>query len=240
MNIWEVISNTFSDVWATLYSVLIEQDRWKFFLTGTGNTLLITLLASILGIILGVMVASVKVYSQSTGRMKLLNWLCSLYTTVIRGTPVVVQLLIIYYMIFRSATTDMAPMIAALAFGINSGAYVAETVRGGINSIDRGQTEAGRSLGLNRGQTMRLIVLPQAVRNILPALFNEFIMLLKETSVAGWIAVTDLTRAGDIVRSRTFGFAPLLVTAAIYLVLVLVLTRVQQSIERRLAASDRG
>lgn len=223
-----------------LYKVLIAENRWRFFFQGLGNTLLITVCACVLGIILGVIVAIIKVYNQNTGRLKPLYWLSFLYTTVIRGTPVLVQLLIIYYMVFTSATTAMAPLVAALAFGINSGAYVSETIRGGINSIDRGQSEAGRSLGLNQSQTMRLIILPQAVKNILPALFNELITLLKETSVVGWIAVIDLTRAGDIVRSRTLGFSPLLVTAVMYLVLVIGLTRVQQYIERRLAASDRG
>lgn len=221
------------------YDVVIAQDRWKFYLEGIQSTLFMTVCACILGVAIGVIVAVIKVINQDTGRLKLLSGLCTVYTTLIRGTPVVVQLLIIYYMVFTSATREMAPLVASFAFGINSGAYVSETIRGGINSIDRGQTEAGRSLGLSQSQTMRLIVLPQAVKNILPALFNEVIMLLKETSVAGWIAVTDITRAGDIVRSRTLGFAPLLVSAAIYLVLVMALTKVQQLIERRLNASDR-
>lgn len=233
MEFWDSIANS-------LYKTLVAESRWRFYIEGIGNTLFITVLACILGILLGVLVAIVKVHHQNSGRLRPLNWLCNLYTTVIRGTPVVVQLLIIYYMIFKSATRDMAPLVASLAFGINSGAYASETIRGGINSIDRGQTEAGRTLGLSQGQTMRLIVLPQAVKNILPALFNEFIMLLKETSVVGWIAVIDITRAGDIIRGRTLQSTPLLITAAIYLVLVIGLTKVQQWIERRLAASDRG
>ena len=223
-----------------LYQNVIAESRWRFYLDGIGNTLLMTVGASVIGIALGVLIALVKVHHSATGRLKPLNWLCGLYTTVIRGTPVLVQLLIIYYMIFASAPKGMAPMIAALAFGLNSGAYVSETIRAGVNSVDRGQTEAGRSLGLNQNQTMRLIVLPQAVKNILPALFNEMIMLLKETSVAGWISVIDITRAGDIVRSRTWSFVPLLASAAIYLTLVIGLTKVQEIIERRLAANDRG
>lgn len=224
----------------TLYSVTLAEDRWKFYLQGIGNTLLMTVGAVIIGVLLGILVAVVKVYHQNSGKLRILNQLANLYTTIIRGTPVVVQLLIIYYMLFARVSAQFAPLVAALAFGINSGAYVSETIRAGIGSIDKGQTEAGRSLGLSQSMTMRLIVLPQAVRNILPALFNEAISLLKETSVAGWIAVIDITRAGDIVRSRTLGFAPLLVSAAIYLVLVIGLTKVQQTIERRLAASDRG
>lgn len=224
----------------TLYSVTLAEGRWKFYVEGIANTLIMTAGAIVIGVILGVLVAIVKVYHQSTGKLAVLQWLANVYTTIIRGTPIVVQLLIIYYMLFSSVSGRFAPLVAAFAFGINSGAYVSETIRGGIGSIDKGQTEAGRSLGLSQSMTMRLIVLPQAVRNILPALFNEIIMLLKETSVAGWIAVVDITRAGDIVRSRTLGFAPLLVSAAIYLVLVIGLTKVQQYIERRLAASDRG
>lgn len=230
----------FSGFIEAVYDTVMAQGRWRFYLQGVGNTLLMTVGASVIGIILGVVIASVKTHHQTTGRMRLLNWLCGLYTTVIRGTPVLVQLLIIYYMIFTSADSSMAPFIAAFAFGLNSGAYVSETIRAGIQSVDRGQTEAGRSLGLSQRQTMWLIVLPQAVKNILPALFNEMITLLKETSVAGWIQVVDITRAGDIVRSRLWSFSPLLVSAAIYLVLVIGLTKVQQYMERRLAASDRG
>lgn len=225
---------------AGIYQVTIAEGRWKFYLQGIGNTLFMTIGACIIGIILGVLVAIVKVQHQDTGRLKPLNALCNIYTTVIRGTPMLVQLLIIYYMVFASASREVAPLVAALAFGINSGAYVSETIRAGINSVDKGQTEAGRSLGLNRAQTLRLIVLPQAVKNILPALFNEMIMLLKETSVAGYISIIDITRAGDIVRSATWGFSPLIVSACIYLVLVYGLTYIQKLIERRLAASDRG
>lgn len=232
--------NLLNSFLSSVYDTIIAQDRWRFYLQGIGNTLLMTVGASIIGIVLGVLIASVKTHHQLTGKLRILNWLCSVYTTIIRGTPVLVQLLIIYYVIFSSADNRMAPFIAAFAFGFNSGAYVSETIRAGIQSVDKGQTEAGRSLGLSQRQTMWLIVLPQAIKNILPALFNEMIALLKETSVAGWIQVVDITRAGDIVRSRLWSFSPLLVSAAIYLVLVIGLTKIQQYMERRLTAGDRG
>lgn len=232
MGIWDSIVKS-------LDKTLIEGDRWRFYLEGVANTLLMTVIATAIGIVIGLLIAIVKVSHANGGRLRVLNWICNLYTTVIRGTPVLVQVLIIYYVVFASASFDMALYIASLAFGLNSGAYVSEIVRAGILSIDRGQTEAGRSLGLNQRQTMQLIVLPQAVKNILPAFFNEFIMLLKETSVAGWISVVDVTRAGDLIRTRVWTKTPLLVSAAIYLILVIGLTKVQQLIERRLAAGDR-
>ena len=232
MSIFTSLSNS-------IYKTLIEDNRWKYYVTGIGNTLLMAAIACIIGIFIGLLIAVVKVTYLNSGKLKVLNWFANLYTTVVRGTPVLVQLLIIYYIIFASASLNMAVYIAALAFGLNSGAYVSEIVRAGILSVDRGQTEAGRSLGLNQKQTMRLIVLPQAIRNILPALFNEFISLLKETSVAGWISVIDVTRAGDMIRTRVWTYSPLLVSAAIYLALVLGLTKIQQMIERRMAAGDR-
>ncbi|MFV0400581.1 MAG: amino acid ABC transporter permease [Oscillospiraceae bacterium] len=221
--------------WAKLYEAAIGDGNWKLYLGGIVNTLIITVLALVLGVLIGVFIALVKTQYRTTGRLKILNAICSLYTTVIRGTPVVVQLLIIYFMLFATAPAESKVLIAALSFGINSGAYVSEIIRAGIQSIDPGQTEAGRSLGLTHGQTMRLIVLPQAVRNILPALFNEMISLLKETSVAGFIGLTDITYAGDMVRSRTWTFHPFLVSAMIYLVIVISLTQVQKVMERRLA-----
>lgn len=223
----------------SFYKTLVLDNRWMFYLKGVGNTLLMSAIACLMGVVIGLLIASVKVAHANGGKLRVLNGFCNLYTTVIRGTPVLVQLLIMYYIIFKTAPMEFAIFIAVAAFGVNSGAYVSEVIRAGIVSIDKGQTEAGRSLGLTQKQTMRLIVLPQAVKNILPALFNEFISLLKETSVAGWIAVLEITRAGDIIRSREPTFAPLLVSAAIYLALVLGLTRVQQVIERRLSASDK-
>lgn len=229
---------------AGLHSALIEGDRWKLYIEALLKTLQIAAGAVVLGIAIGVIVAIIKVSAaQDRGHgvghviLKAAAWLCDLYLTVIRGTPVLIQLMIIYFSVFASMA-DGVPA-AIVGFGINSGAYVAEIVRSGIQSINKGQTEAGRSLGLTSGMTMRLIVLPQAVKNILPALFNEFITLLKETSVAGTIAVTELTKLAGNIRSRTAGIAPLYVTALIYLILVVGLTALQKRIERRMSASDR-
>ena len=175
---------------------------------------------------------------DKTGKLKILNILCQIYLTVIRGTPVVVQLLIIYFVIFGNVNIDKIP-VAIMAFGFNSGAYVAEIFRSGIMSIDGGQFEAGRSLGFNYVQTMRYIIMPQAFKNVLPALGNEFIVLLKETSVAGYIALQDLTKAGDIIRSRTYdAFMPLIAVALIYLAMVLIFTKLVNMLERRLRNSD--
>ncbi len=229
----------FSSLLGEIYTTLIAEGRWQFYVEGLKNTLVMTVLASLVGIVIGVLIAVVKTTNAATGKLRFFAWLCNVYTTVIRGTPVLVQLLIFWYVVFIGAPSNMKIFVASLAFGINSGAYVAEIIRAGIQSIDIGQTEAGRSLGLRGGQTMRLIVLPQAVKNILPALFNEMITLLKETSVAGYVALMDITRAGDLIRSRTFAFMPLFVSAGIYLVLVVGLTAIQKRLERRLATSDR-
>jgi His/Glu/Gln/Arg/opine family amino acid ABC transporter permease subunit len=217
----------------------IDDNRWQYITDGLGVTLLITFFALILGVALGFLVALVRVTHDTTGRLRWLDKLARLYLTVIRGTPVLVQLMIIYYVIFASVT--ISPVITAIiGFGINSAAYVAEIFRGGIMSIDPGQMEAGRSLGLSHGQTMWRIVMPQAVKNVLPALGNESISLLKETSVAGYIAIQDLTKGGDIIRSRTYEpFLPLIAVAIIYLIIVLFLQKAVGRMERRLAVSDR-
>ena len=171
--------------------------------------------------------------------MRILNWVCNLYLTIIRGTPVVVQLLIIYFVVFGSVKIDKV-LVAIMAFGINSGAYVAEIFRSGIMSIDPGQFEAGRSLGFNYSQTMWYIIMPQALKNVLPALCNEFIALLKETSVGGYIALQDLTKGGDIIRSLTYdAFMPLMAVALIYLTLVVIFTELVKLLERRLRRSER-
>ena len=176
---------------------------------------------------------------SSTGKMKFLNAICNIYLTVIRGTPTMVQLLIMYYVIFASSNLNKV-VVAFLAFGINSGAYVAEIVRSGIMSIDRGQLEAGRSLGFSYASTMWYIIMPQAFKNVLPALANEFIVLLKETSICGYIGLMDLTRGGDIIRSRTYNaFMPLLAVALIYLILVMILSALVRQLERRLRNSER-
>lgn len=206
---------------------------------GLKITLTVTLFATILGILIGFLVAIVRSTHDRTGKFKVLNFICQVYLTVIRGTPVVVQLMIIYYVIFGSVDINKV-IVAVLAFGINSGAYVAEICRAGIMSIDIGQLEAGRSIGFSYAQTMWYIILPQAFKNVLPALGNEFIVLLKETSVSGYIALQDLTKGGDIIRSRTYdAFYPLVGVALIYLILVLAFTKLLSLLERRLHQSER-
>ena len=217
----------------------IEQDRWHYLANGLGTTILITFFSVLIGMVLGFIIAIVRFTHDKTGKMKVGNFICRIYLTVIRGTPVVVQLLIIYFVIFASVPISKI-FVAIIAFGINSGAYVAEIVRSGIASIDDGQFEAGRSLGLNYRQTMISIILPQAFKNVLPALANECIVLLKETSVSGYIAVQDLTKGGDIIRSQTYSaFMPLISVAIIYLVMVVVLSHFVTKLERRLRQSDR-
>ena len=223
---------------ASFYQNFIEDDRWKYITDGLFNTLRITFFAVLIGIFLGFLIAVVRSTYDKTHKLGVLNALCKVYLTVIRGTPVLVQLLIIYFVVFGSVKIDKT-LVAVIAFGINSGAYVAEIFRSGIMSIDNGQFEAGRSLGFNYPQTMFYIVMPQAFKNVLPALGNEFIGLLKETSVAGYIASQDLTKGADIIRSRTYSaFMPLIAAALIYLVLVMVFTFFVQKLERRLRNSD--
>ncbi len=217
----------------------ITDDRWKYIADGLVTTLQVTFFAVIIGIVLGFFVAVVRSTYDKTGKLKVLNVFCKLYLTVIRGTPVVVQLLIIYFVIFGNARDISKVAVAVMAFGFNSGAYVAEIFRSGIMSVDSGQFEAGRSLGFNYVQTMRYIIMPQAFKNVLPALCNEFIVLLKETSVSGYIALQDLTKGGDIIRSRTYdALMPLLAVAVIYLAMVIVFTKLVNILERRLRSSD--
>ena len=216
----------------------IEKDRYMYLLQGFGNTIAITLLAVVIGIILGFLVAIVRSTHDIHGGLMFLNAICHVYLTVIRGTPTVFQLMIMFYLVLVSVNNKI--VVAAVAFGLNSGAYVAEIVRSGIMSIDEGQFEAGRSLGLNYGQTMRLIIMPQAFKNVLPALVNEFITLLKETSVSGYIGIMDLTRGADIIRSGTYEpFMPLIGTAVIYLLLVMLLTAGMHKLEERLRRNER-
>lgn len=216
----------------------ITDNRWKYIVDGLETTLLVTFLALVLGVALGFLVAIIRATHDKTNKLKFFNAICNLYITVIRGTPVVVQLLIIYYVIFASVNVDKV-FVAVMAFGLNSGAYVAEIVRSGIMAVDEGQFEAGRSLGFNYVQTMVYIVMPQAFKNILPALGNEFIVLLKETSVAGYVALQDLTKGGDIIRSRTYSYMPLIATALIYLVMVIGFSKLLGILERRLRNSER-
>ena len=226
----------------------VQQNRWSFITSGLKNTLIITLFAGIIGVLLGAVVAIIRSsYDKNYKDMKsgikkgllaFSNWFCKIYLTVIRGTPVVVQLMIMYYIIFASSRNSL--LVAILAFGINSGAYVAEIVRSGIMSIDVGQFEAGRSLGFDYTQTMVHIIIPQAIKNVLPALANEFIVLIKETSVAGYVTIRDLTMGGNIIRAATYSpFMPLVAVAIIYLVLVMFFTWLIGKIERRLRSSER-
>lgn len=217
----------------------IEDDRWQYLTQGLKTTLVITFFAVLIGMVLGFIVAVIRSTYLRTKKLLIPDLICRLYLTVIRGTPVVVQLLIIYFVIFASVPISKT-LVAVIAFGINSGAYVAEIVRGGIMAVDIGQLEAGRSLGLNYRQTMVSIILPQALKTVLPALANEAIVLLKETSVAGYIAIADLTKGGDIIRSQTFSaFMPLIAVALIYLTMVIILSRLVNLLERRLTRNDK-
>ena len=243
------MANIFNSLADEFKFVFIDGDRYKQLITGLENTIKITFGALLIGIAIGIVVAAVRsTYDKNGDKMRehggigyyilaFFNAICKIYITVIRGTPVVVQLMISYFLIFVSIR-DGVP-IGIFAFGINSGAYVAEIFRGGIMSIDNGQFEAGRSLGLNYLQTMLHIVIPQMFKNVLPTLCNEFIALLKETSVAGYVGVVDLTKAGNSIAGRTYSyFMPLITVAAIYLVIVMALTWLVGKLERRLRSSD--
>ena len=223
-----------------LYETFIVDNRYMTLVEGFEKTLIITFGALVIGVAIGTIVAMLKVFAHNNPKsktLKILDVICNIYLTVIRGTPVVVQLLIAFFIIFVSAKDGT--WVAMLTFGINSGAYVAETIRSGIMAIDKGQMEAGRSLGFSNLQTMSLIILPQAFKNILPAIGNEMIALLKETSVAGYVAVIDLTKAGNTIAGRTFSyFIPLITVAIIYLVVVIILTKLVGILERRLRNSD--
>ena len=222
-----------------LKSTFLDKDRWVYLVQGLGNTLLITVLAVVIGIVLGFVIAIIRSTNQLTGRLKIPNFICRIYLTVVRGTPMVVQLLIIYFVVFSSVNISKI-LVAVIAFGLNSAAYVAEIVRSGIMSVDRGQFEAGSSLGFGYTRTMISIILPQAIRNILPALGNEAIVLLKETSVSGYIALNDLTKGGDTIRSQTYeAFLPLIAVALIYLLMVVGLSALVNRLERRLSNDKR-
>ena len=218
---------------STFYKCFIKEDRYKLLLSGIGVTIKVSLLAVVIGIIIGMIIAICNL-----SKHKLLKIIGGIYTDVIRGTPSVTQLMIIYFVIFASVHLDKW-IIAAIAFGINSGAYVSEIIRAGIMSIDKGQTEAGRSLGLNASQTMSRIVIPQAIKNIFPALCNEFIVLIKETAIVGYVGLMDIQKAGDFIKSATFiAFMPLIGTAVIYYVLIKILTLILNRIEAALRKAD--
>lgn len=230
-------------LWSILepfYNAIVPEQRYKAYLSGLGVTLIISLFAVLLGVIIGGTVAIIRVGSQksSSTLLKILDKVCRVYVTIFRATPVIVQLMIIYNLVFTARNTS-GVLVGIICFGINSGAYVSEIIRAGILSVDGGQREAGRSLGFGEGQTMWYIILPQAIKNILPALGNEFIVLVKETSVASVIAVNELMKMASYIGSRTFDvLPPLLIVAAMYLVIVLILTKILSWFERRLAQSD--
>ncbi|MBR5515031.1 MAG: amino acid ABC transporter permease [Clostridia bacterium] len=239
----------FKDFAAEFTLNFINDDRWQWLLEGLITTIIITFFATIIGAFIGIVVAIIRsTHDKNIDTMKkrkgigyyflkIVNFICTVYLTVVRGTPVVVQLLIMYFVIMASSTNGT--LVAIIAFGINSGAYVAEIFRGGIMAVDNGQFEAGRSLGFNYIQTMIYIVSPQMFKTVLPTLCNEFIVLLKETSIAGYVGIQDLTKAGDLIRGRTFSaFMPLIAVALVYLIIVMVFTYLVRLLERRLRKSE--
>lgn len=237
MEVLQSIGQFFARWLAQLETTFVEKQRYLLLVDGLKNTLIITAGALVIGVVIGSLVAMIKYCGQDSRLLRPLCWLCNVYTTVIRGVPVVVQLLIFYFLILKSSD---GLVVGIVTFGINSGAYVAELVRSGIAAVDPGQMEAGRSLGLSRLQSAWHIVLPQAMKNILPAIGNEMIALLKETAVAGYVAVQDLTRAGNLIRNNTYdSFNPLMLVAVVYLVLVIGMTQLLGLLERRLRRSDR-
>lgn len=243
LNLPEKLEDFFFDI----YKTVIYDNRYQMYLEGLIHTLLLTLMALIMGIVIGVVIALIRstwdknsseMRGISKGVLRFFNWVCNIYLTVIRGTPVLVQLMIWWFVVFASSRNGIA--VAAFAFGINSGAYVAEIIRGGIMSVDPGQMEAGRSLGFGYVATMRHIILPQTLKAVLPALANEFIVLLKETSVAAYVSVAELTYAGNIIGGNSYDYlVPLLLTALIYLAMVMFFTFLVGKLERRLRTSER-
>ena len=224
-------------MWETFYNTLIKDNRWKWYLEGISETVIISIGAIGIGIILGIIVAIINYVNKKYGTLKVPSKICGVYLSIFRGTPVYVQLLIMYLIVLVSLPTTE---VAIITFGINSGAYVAEIIRGGLESVDDGQLEAGSSLGLSKTQVMLSIVLPQGLRRALPSLFNEFIALIKETSIVGTIGVVDITKVAARIVTRTYEpFMPYLISAVIYLGIVLLLTGLLKLLERRLARSDR-
>lgn len=227
---WEEISKKF-------YGAFISGDRWKLYFEGLGITLEIAFFAAIVGLLIGVVVALMKLSTRRNGKKTIWAVIANAYIDVIRGTPSVLQLLIMWFVIMKSSRNGT--LIAVLSFGINSGAYVAEIVRAGIMAVDRGQSEAGRSLGLSKAQTMIYIIIPQAIKNVLPPIGNEFIVLLKETAIVGYVGLSDLTRMANQISSRTYeAFMPLIGAAVIYFVIIKILTVLLNMLERRLRKSD--
>jgi His/Glu/Gln/Arg/opine family amino acid ABC transporter permease subunit len=218
-----------------IYNSFIYQDRYKYYLTGLGNTIIMAFFACLIGVILGLILSLVIDYNEKTGKLYLLSTFARMYIGIIRGTPALLQLMILYYIIFKSVNINIV-VVGIISFGLNSGAYVSQIIKSGLISIPKGQEEASTMLGFNYFQTMKYVIMPQALRNVLPALGNEFITLLKETSVAGYIGILELTKASDIVASSTYDyFFPLLIVAIIYLILTLGLTKLLNFFERRLS-----
>ncbi len=234
----DAVRDFFITIWNRFDRSFFEQDRWKMYLEGLGNTIIIALIATLIGTTIGVLFAMIKYVNKRTGNLKILNKIASVYITIIRGTPVVLQLMILYFIVFSGWNNGI--LIGAITFGLNSGAYVAEIARAGFESVDDGQMEAGRSLGMSTGQTMFHIIIPQAVRNCLPPLFNEFITLVKETAIVGYVGIMDLGKIPGLIQSRTFDYLfPLIIAAVLYLAVVMVLTKILHVIEKKFAKSDR-
>lgn len=216
-----------------IYQSLIYEDRYLYILTGIKNTIIMAIFAVLIGIIIGLLIAIIRNSYETNKKLKILNTIAKAYVSLVRGTPVLLQLMIIYYIIFASVNINIV-LVGIIAFGLNSAAYVSEIIRAGITSIDKGQLEGGRALGLTYKETMKLVILPQAIKNVIPALGNEFITLLKETSVAGYIGIIELTKAGDIISSRTYNyFFPLILTAIIYLIMTLGLSSIIKKLEKK-------
>ena len=233
------VAEFFQSLWNRFSKSFLEEDRWELYLQGLGNTLIIALIAAIIGIVIGFTLAMVNYVNKKTGKLKPLAAISKIYITIIRGTPVVLQLMIMYFVILVS--WDSGIMIGAITFVLTSGAYVAEVARAGFEAVDDGQREAGRSLGLSTWETMRYIIIPQALRNCLPPLFNEFITLVKETAVVGYVGIYDLGKIPGLIQSRTFDYLfPLLIAAVMYLVVVMILTKILRILEKKYAKSDRG
>ena len=221
------------DIKSDFYNSIIYDDRYLYILEGVKNTIIMALFAVIIGILLGLVIALIRNNYDNNKKLPILNQIAKLYVTIIRGTPVLLQLMIIYYIIFATVDINII-LVGVIAFGLNSSAYVSEIIRAGISSIDKGQMDGGRALGLTYKETMRMIILPQAIKNVMPALGNEFITLLKETSVAGYIGIIELTKAGNIISSRTYNyFFPLIITAIIYLIMTLGLSKIISKFEKR-------
>lgn len=228
----------FVTLWERFSRAALVQDRWKMYLEGLGNTLLIAFVATLIGVTIGVTFAMIKYLHKRNNKLKILSKIADVYITLVRGTPVVLQLMILYFIVFSG--WDNGIMIGAITFGLNSGAYVAEIARAGFESVDDGQMEAGRSLGLSTWQTMRHIIIPQAIRNCLPPLFNEFITLVKETAIVGYVGIMDLGKIPGLIQSRTFDYLfPLLIAAILYLAVVMFLTKLLHIIEKHFSKSDR-